>query len=630
MLPPAPLTMIHLSPRLTSYSLAFLAVGVSASAAPLLRQQAPIVFDNVALGTNTVHVSFGRAVAVVDLDEDGLPDIVTADAGSTNGFYRQLPDNTFEDATGLWNVAPIVEYEWSVIAADFDNDGDEDLFFGNGGTPPAYRVNRPYPNRMLRNDIKTTGGLLDVSAGLGGALDPLTTFGVSGLDYDLDGMLDLFVSDKGFTCRLFHNEGGLFFTDQSTVAGLTRVAEWRHTGAADYDLDGLPDVGVGCGDQRNALYHNEGGGVFRDVAVEAGAAILSDTFGMVFQDYDNDGVMDIYVALYQRIPNGSSPVLLGNGDGTFRNVSGGTGMGGHTDMGHDSGDVDGDGYPDIMMGTGNRTLASFDVLYGVIPNGAGGLKILDISAASRFSSAGQTRQHGQGLSDFDRDGDIDIYCNNGGPEDDPASLQGNFFWRSRGNGNGWTALMIEGVLSNRTGVGVRARARTAEGRDIYRTLQVGRGFSNTPERALNFGIGSDTLIERIELVWPSGIVQLIDDPSMSSYTDVIETGALLRGQPTIGQPFSYDIVGTPGDVAELALSLGTSVTPLEGINGDLLLASPMTILPALPIGPGGLLSLPLSIPNLPGLVGLTLHSQAWIHKPGEQGSLSQLLSFTIQ
>lgn len=603
-----------------------LALGLGASAATAQNLQ----FDNVALSTDTLNLSFGRGAAMVDLDQDGRLDLICADAGEPCQYYRQEADGTFSDAASLWGVVPQAEYEWGVLAADFDNDGDTDLYYANGGFAENDLPGRPFPNRILRNDLGTTGTLTDVTSSSGDGRNPQPTFGASALDYDRDGFLDVFCADRNRTLTLLKNDGGLVFTDVSDAAGVAVFGDWRHSGAADYDVDGWADIGVGRGDGPNALFHNQQDGTFVDRAQEAGVANPNDNFGMVFQDYDNDGLPDIYVAKYQLVPSGPSPVYLNRGDGTFTNVSPGTGMGAHTDMGHESGDLDGDGYPEILMGTGAPSLVQLDYVYRVTPNGPEALKITDISSGSRFNTAGPSRQHGQALGDYDRDGDIDVYCNNGGPDWMPSTAQSNYFWRNRGTANGWIALELEGIRSNKTGVGTVGRATTATGRDVYRTLQVGRGFTNTPDPAMHFGLGTDGGIQQIELRWPSGIVQVLDELAPLTYSAVVETGMLLDSVPTQGQVFRFELAGPAGQLAEIGLSLGTGNSDLIGVNGPLLLDSNVSLLPALVLDASGEASFPIPVPQLPILSGLTVHAQSWIHDAaGTEGQMSQLHSFTL-
>ncbi|MFT5291525.1 MAG: hypothetical protein ACI8QS_002392 [Planctomycetota bacterium] len=619
--------MMTLPVVVPTYFLPAAALALLASSAST---QATVVFDDIVIESGTRNNSFGRGSAMVDLDQDGLLDLVCADASQQNQFYQQQPDGTFIDAATIWGIPGVAEYDWGVLAADFDNDGDNDLYFGNGGSAGNDDPTRPMPNQLLRNDIMGTGVLTDVSSLMGDAINPDDTFGMTALDFDRDGFLDIFNSDKDHSCKLLRNTGGLYFVDVSTAAGITRVSDWRHCGAADIDNDGWPDIGVGSYDSGNALYHNQQDGTFMNIAASAGVLNPIENFGLVFQDYDNDGLQDIFIPKYQQVPIGPSPVYLNQGDLTFVNVSQGSGIGAHTDMGHESADIDSDGYPDIILGTGNPFFSDPDYLYTVVPNGAGGLTITDISTSSGFNASGISRQHGQAIGDYDRDGDIDIYCNNGGPHWMASTSQSNFFMQNRGNANAWTALEIAGVYSNRTGVGVVGKASTTAGRDVYRTLQVGRGFGNTPDHALHFGIGSDAAVERIELRWPSGIVQCIDDPAPNAYSSIVETGALLIGTPTIGQAFSFDFAGAVGEVVELAMSNGTATSEIDGVNGSLLLAAPYILLPPIPLDASGRRSLSIPVPDLPALVGLSFYAQGWIHAPGSGGTLSQLHAFTIQ
>jgi len=161
-------------------------------------------------------------------------------------------------------------------------------------------------------------------------------------------------------------------------------------------------------------------------------------------------------------------------------------------------------------------------------------------------------------------------------------------------------------------------------------LAVGRGFANTPSPRLTFGLGSDTAVDRIEITWPSGIVQPLDDPALATRTKVVETGMLLEGTPAIGTSFDLNAVGPAGNVVQVALSAGTDSVEFPGINGTFGLAEPYVTLPVFPLNAAGKLTLTLPIPNLLALVGQTFYTQAWIHDALGLGTLSQVIGFTIQ
>ncbi len=470
--------------------------------------------------TGTLEPSFGRGSAMIDVDGDGLLDIITGNASMPNGFFRQRPDHTFEDASVPWGIAFDDRATWGVLVTDFDNDGDPDVYFINGGF-----VGAPQANQFLRNDLNTLGGLTDVSAASGSAALLSKNFGGTAFDYDLDGDLDIFLTTTNDTepCILLRNDGNLVFTDVSAAARLVDLGGFRHCSMGDFDNDGWMDVAVGNQRGANVLYRNKGDGTFTNVAATAGVQSPLDNFGLVLEDFDNDGWMDLFAPKMQKnAPTGPSPLFRNNGDGTFTDVTAGSGMTGQADMGHNTADIDADGYPDIYIGTGTPDIPFFDVLFLITPNGAGGFTATDASVSSGITSIGLTRCHGITFGDYDQDGDLDVYTNNGGVPTLPQTLQENALWQNQGNTNRWTALHLTGVFSNRSAVGARCVATTSAGRQIYRLLRAGNGFANTDSPIQRFGIGQDDHVVRIEIHWPNGITRTILNPPMGQVNDVVE------------------------------------------------------------------------------------------------------------
>ncbi|MDH3402912.1 MAG: CRTAC1 family protein [Acidobacteriota bacterium] len=486
-------------------------------------------FLDLAPETGTAAPGFGRGAAMVDVDGDGLLDIVAANDSMPNSFFRQRADHTFEDAASLWGIAHDESVSWGVLVTDFDNDGDPDVYFLSGGFPGQ-------PNQLLRNDIATSGVLTDVTAQSGDAVSPQRAFGGTALDYDLDGDLDIFLTspNPGEANVLLRNDGGLFFTDVSTAAGIAQEGTFRHCSAGDFDNDGWLDVAVGAFVGPNKLYRNNGDGTFTDVAAAAGVEAPHDNFGLVLEDFDNDGWQDLFVPKYLLEPTGTSLLYRNNHDGTFSDVTAGSGMTGQTDMGHNTGDLDADGYPDIFIGTGNPAFPDDIRLFLVNPDGEGGFSGLDVSDESGVTANGPVRCHGIALGDYDQDGYVDVYNNNGGPAGLPETSEPNFLWHSQGNGHGWTALRLTGVISNRSGVGARSVAFTSAGREIHRMLRAGNGFASTDSPIQHFGIGPDESIDRIEILWPSGVVQTIVEPPLYQVIDVVETA---DGDPLFADGF---------------------------------------------------------------------------------------------
>lgn len=482
---------------------------------------AQVTFRDCAGETGTRHPGFGRGSAMVDLDGDGLLDIIAGNDGLPNGFLRQLPDHTFESVNADWGIADDDRATYGVLVADFDNDGDPDVYFINGGFEGIQA------NQLLRNALDTAGVFTDVSDFAGDAAVPAQNFGGTALDYDRDGDLDIFLTvvrqpGVGQPCMLLRNDLDLIFSDVSSAAGLLETGDYRHCSSGDLDNDGWIDVAVGNEGGPNRLYRNNRDGTFADVAAFAGVESPRDNFGLVLEDFDNDGWMDVYVPKYQPYPTGPSQLFRNNRDGTFTNVTAGSGMTGQTDMGHNTGDLDGDGYPDIFIGTGNPSFADYDVLFLITPDGAGGLLATDVSDSSGITSNGPTRGHGAPFGDYNQDGFIDLFVNNGGVPSLPETIEPSFLWQNQGNDNRWTALRLIGVVSNRTAVGTRSVAVTSSGREVHRYLDVGSGFANTDSPVQHYAIGLEAEVDRIEISWPSGNRQTVLGPPMGRITDVTE------------------------------------------------------------------------------------------------------------
>lgn len=478
-------------------------------------------FVDVTPATGTEDFSFGRGSAMIDLNYDGLLDIVTGNAFGPNLVFRQLPDHSFVLANDEWGFAFDEDLTWGTIVSDFDNDGDPDVLFVNG-TAGGFSYSDPC--RLYRNDLRTTGSFTDVTSQSGDLAIASSNFGGTSFDYDNDGDLDIFLSNKNddLPCRLLRNDGKLEFTDVGIEAGITHLSTFRHCSSGDYNNDGWIDIGVGSLSDANRLYRNNGDGTFTDVAQSLGIDSSRFNFGLVLEDFNNDGWQDVYIPKWQVSPVGPSELYINNGDGTFADATASSGLTGQTDMGHNTGDIDLDGYPDIFVGTGAPQFASPDLLLLMTPDGNGGVIANDVSEESGITGLGDTRCHGIVMGDYDRDGDIDIYLNNGGPPSLRDTEQGNSFLQNQAQPTPWAAITLEGVLSNRDGVGARCVAYTDSGREIHRIHRSAHGFCNTNPAEVWFGIWPDTSIDRIEIMWPSGLTQTINAPAMMQISHVLE------------------------------------------------------------------------------------------------------------
>lgn len=576
--------------------------------------------------TNTDLVSFGRGAGTADLDGDGLPDFVATDSGTSNSFLRQLPDHTFESANAVWGIAPVVQHSWGVLIADYDNDGDADVFFPNGG------FWGPEPNQLLRNDLEPSGSFIDVSVAAGDVTEAEKNFGGTVLDYDRDGDLDAFLTTAGGTCTLLENEGDLTFSDVSVAAGIVHTGPFRHCSAGDYDNDGWVDVGAGEL-VRNRVYHNEGDGTFTEVGTQLGLASPNPAgnFGLVFTDFDRDGWLDAYVPKYQENPTGPSKVYLNQGDGTFVDVTQGSAITGQTDMGHDVGDLDADGSPDIYIGTGAPQATYDDVVFKITPGGSDALVATDVSSAWGLLESGPTRLHGMAMGDYDLDGDVDVYSCTGGPSHLAWTLERNCLWQNQGNANGWIALDLVGVLSPRTAVGARTSARTPSGHEAHDQVSVGRGFANTPSATQHLGLGAESAIDHVQIDWPSGVRQTLLAPAANQRLTVVETGMRMLGTPSPGGTVVLETCGPAANDSLLLYSFTSLSLPLPSFGGVLGLGLPFVVAGSFSLDAHGKHALELFLPDDPALTGATIWLQSWIHPPGATtgGVLSNTVSLTF-
>jgi hypothetical protein len=592
--------------------------GLAASASTQLALQ------DVAASSGITNLSFGKGSATVDLDGDGLLDVVAGNAGMENVYFRQLPDHSFVRMNETWGAPVDTWSTWGVVVTDLDGDADPDCFFGSGGFGYAH------PNQVVRNDLDTTGQLTDVSASAGDVSIPSHTFGVTSLDYDQDGDVDIYTSGREDLSVFLRNDGGLVFTDVAADAGVDLFGDLRHATAGDYDNDGWVDIGVGEANRNPRLYQNQGDGSFVDRADDAGLIVEETWFGFVLEDFDNDGLLDAFLPNYRYVgyPVGSL-LYLNNGDGSFRDALDGGSLPANTDMGHNTGDINGDGYPDLFIGTGEPANTFDDVLYLIAPSGDG-LFFVDVSAASGVQSAGPSRAHGSPFFDYDEDGDLDLYVNNGGPEWVPSTLEDDFLWRNHCSTARHLTLSLHGVLSNRSAVHAKAVVLTSEGRTVWRRLTAGKGFGNTDSPRLLFGLESHESATLLEVHWPSGVVQRHWSPPTDAQLSLVETGLRLVDEQLPGVITTLDAVGPPGAVSELLVGFAPAFLPLPAFGGVLEI-SPLEFDPIpLPLGGDGVISVPIPEAGDPLLVGLELRVQAFVHGAGSDPVLSNTVVIVLE
>lgn len=496
-------------------------------------------FPDVApeLGLDT-HNLAGGAIAE-DFDLDGDLDLLTStwdplgplhyfEADGRGGFVERSAEANLAGINGGLNL----------VQADYDDDGDIDVLVLRGAW--MLEAGR-HPNSLLRNNADGTFTDVTFEAGLGEVHYPTQTG--SWADYDLDGDLDLYVGNEpvGRTAspgQLFRNEGNGTFADVAREAGVENLRYAKAVAWGDYDDDSFPDLFVSNFGGENRLYHNDGDGSFTDVAPSRGVTLPLDSFASWFWDYDNDGSLDLYVGSY---PNGAGPTRLylvvagylglpspaptaglyrGDGRGTFQDVAANVGLDRVLmPMGANFGDLDDDGFLDLYLGTG---YPSYD---GVMPNvlfhNRRGQRFDDVTFAS--GTGHLQKGHAVVFADLDADGDQDIFHQLGGfyPEDGFH----NALFENPGFGSEWLEVRLVGGRSDGWGVGARIRAEIADGgetRSVYRTVSSGGSFGANP-LTQHLGLGAAKRVDRLEIVWPtSGVTQLFRDLPAGRRVEVIE------------------------------------------------------------------------------------------------------------
>ncbi|MEX1229967.1 MAG: FG-GAP-like repeat-containing protein [Planctomycetaceae bacterium] len=486
-------------------------------------------FTNVAGGVEVDTFSLSGGTAAEDFDGDGFIDLVVSD-WNTSGqirFLRNTGNGTFEDLTASAGLTGLFG-GLNLVHADYDNDGDFDVLVLRGAwLAEAGR----YPNSLLQNDGR--GHFRDVTfeAGLGDEHFPSIT--AAWADYDNDGDLDVFIGNEGFPCQLFQNDGRGRFTDVAGEAGVENGGITKGIAWGDYNADGLPDIYISNLGQKNRLYRNNENGEFIDVAAAAGVEGPLRSFPIWFWDYNNDGLLDLWVGSYEAgaaqvaadylgLPHNDAPDCFykGSADGVFRNVTDELGYSRVTmPMGCNFGDVDNDGFLDFYLGTG-------DPLYeNLVPNvffhNQGGKHFADVTTASGLGHL--QKGHGVAFADFDHDGDQDIFIEMGGAY--PGDGFRNALFENPGFGNHGVKLKLIGTTSNRCAIGAKIHLTVDDGsgeRSIYRWVDNGSSFGGNPFRQ-DIGVGQATTIKTIEIDWPtSGEQQVFKDVAADQYLEITE------------------------------------------------------------------------------------------------------------
>jgi hypothetical protein len=519
---------------------------------------------------NFILETVGSGVALLDYDNDGWLDIYlvngsTLDAMSGKetpphaALFHNNHDGTFTDVTAKAGVEND-RWGFGAVVGDFDNDGWPDIYVSNYGK-----------NRLYRNNHD--GTFTDVAEKAGVALGNWST-GATWGDYDGDGRLDLFVpgyvhysladqpsqgnSKTAFSfCQfrgvkvmcgprglhgepdhLFHNNGDGTFTDVSAHAGVGDANLYYGLASLFVDVngDGRPDLLVADDSTPNYLYLNKGDGTFEDASFASGYALNESgretaSMGIAAGDLLHNGRIDLYNTTFSDDYN---PLYRNDGDGNFTDTSYQDGIAEPTipflGWGTAFFDYDNDGWLDLFMVNGHVYPQVDKQNWGttwmqrplLFHSNAGKLALVPAVEGTGLAKLATAR--GMAFGDLFNDGHIDVVVNN---LDSPPSLFRNVVK----NGNHWISFRLIGAPSPelgkpgspRDGVGARVSV-TANGFTQRADVLAGGSFASSSDPRPHFGLGAATKIDKIEIRWPSGRVEVIPPPAVLDTNYVVTEG----------------------------------------------------------------------------------------------------------
>jgi len=478
------------------------------------------------LGIAVVDLAGGAVMD--DFDGDGFLDLVTSTWDPCGGLkaYRNDGRGGFDDVSAAWGLKGQLG-GLNLHQVDYDGDGRLDLFVLRGAWMLTDGVVRNSLLRNVQVDGATR--FVDVTREPGLAEPAFPTQAAAWADFDNDGDLDLYIGNEATRrgvpdpSQLFRNNGPndsgqVTFTDIAAEAGVRNDRYCKAVAWGDYDNDGDPDLFV-SNFGKNRLFRNDSVGgqpIFTDVAPQLGLTHPErESFTSWFFDYDNDGDLDLFVSDYrQQAPavaasyygvtiEDGNPLLYRNDGGSFTEVSRSVGLDRPLmPMGGNYGDLDNDGWLDIYLGTGEPDLAS--LMPNVMYRNAGG-RFEDVTFAGGFGHL--QKGHGVAFGDLDHDGDQDIFHQLGGfyPADDYA----NALFENPGGGGNWVTLFLEGGKANHFAVGARIEARLGSGEDsrsVHLVVGSGGSFGSSSLRQ-EMGLGSATRIEELIVRWPGSLLE---------------------------------------------------------------------------------------------------------------------------
>ena len=489
--------------------------------------------------------TMGSGGLFFDYNNDGHLDIYLVNSGTLaptfqlhrdpehiNVLYRNKGDGTFVDATAEAGLQQNSSYGMGCLAADYDNDGDTDLYLTNFGRNQLYRNN----GNGTFTDVTSYAGVGD------GKWSVSASFG----DFDLDGHLDLYVANylqyqletahacflqgihiycgpheyPGARDTLYRNNGDGTFTDVTTRAMVHNTGKGLGVLFTDYNNNGYPDIFVANDAVPDFLYQNNKDGTFTDVAITAGVAYNSEgrataSMGIASGDYDNDGVQDIFVTNFSLEINS---LFRNDNEGFYTMTTFEAGLADPSfsklGFGTQFLDADNNGALDLFVANGHvwdnvseiTPSLSYRQQCQIFRNTGTGQFIDQSETTGRFFKRSVVAR-GVAIGDYNNDGatDILVTCCGGRP----------ILLRNDSQTDNWVKIRLVGTESNRDGIGAKVWIRTDE-TTLFTEVTCGGSYASGSERTLHFGIGTQKTIQSIKVKWQNGNMQTLDFSNMEN------------------------------------------------------------------------------------------------------------------
>jgi len=463
---------------------------------------AQISFSNqVSMLTDPTHYS-GNAIAIQDVNGDGLDDIIILDDAKNLRIEFQHLNGTWTSYTG---GAMDNQNAWGMVVADMDGNGYADIFSGVNGEDPDYAKANGDGSAWLISDL--TGY-------------PLFYQGSSLGDIDNDGDLDLYVCADTDESAIWENDGnGNMTISGQSLIDLT-VSGWDGSGNygstfTDFDLDGDLDLYIahcrqGVNDPTdprriNQLFLNDGNNNYTEAAADFGLDLGAQSWTADFGDIDNDGDFDIFITNHD-VPN--MMLLNENNSDFYADIFASAGL--TQDVGLPiqaiMKDFDNDMYLDIIV-TGSSHAFYHN-------NGNSTFTLLqNIFVGPDMESFA--------VGDLNHDGFLDVYGSYAAIYNSPTSIP-DAVWINGGNDNHFITVVLEGTITNRSAVGAQVRAYGPWGEQV-REVRAGESYGINNTLHMHFGLAQNTVVDSVVVDWPtSGIHQVIENPSVDQFLTIIE------------------------------------------------------------------------------------------------------------